>query len=332
MQDKSNAGVDDEEFSLNKFDLNDDKKKPNPVDESDQFNAMIAGDERVDPPFEDDKHTPSIPNAFDVNSEPVKADVPETLNDADYAAPVANESLIADEPVIAADLEHLDDVFVEDELPPESEESGSRLFGIFVVVVIVIVGLVAWLNMGNDDEAVLSERHVSQPVLGEDVQMQRSEKKIIEMQERLAAMQERLSAKDEQIAELTHLVAEQSRKQQKMPTQKVKQVVQKVRPVVQKPVDRSVFKPIQSQPSVAKNQRGWVIVIASVATRAAADKAVKGLKAQGINAEVNPTTVKGNPWYRIQISGFASRDAASLANATLLKQHGIKDTWIHKPG
>ena len=331
MQDKSNKGVDDEDFSLNKFDLNDEGQKPKTA-ESDDFNALIGGNELFDAPFEDDKQAPAVPDMSASEQEMVAVDDMEGFSAHETPSPVAEE------PLIAADMDRLDDVFSEDE-QLEQEESGSRVMSIFIVVAILIVALVTWMNMG-DDEEILSERHLSQPVLDEEIQMQRSEKKLLEMQESLTSLQERLAAKDEQIAELTHLVAEQSRKQQKLAAKKsapvvnkVVPVIKKIRPVAEKAVDRSIFEPIQSaQPVVNNKQPGWVIVIASVATRAAADKALKGLKANGINAEVNPTTVKGRPWYRIRISGFSSRQKANAKKAELAKQHGIKDTWIHKPG
>ncbi len=329
MHDKSNNGKDDEEFSLNKFDLNDDEQKPK-TGETDDFNALIGGDELFDsapaPESEHDKHAPSIADAVEPTQESVAANKMGAFDAADY-------SPVADEPLVAADMDRLDDVFADEaEEPPVQEESGSRVMSIFVVVAIVIVALVAWLNMGDDEDAV-SERHMSQPVLDEEIQMQRSEKKLLEMQESLTSLQQRLAAKDEQIAELTHLVAEQSRKRQKLEAQKAASVIKKVRPVVKKQLQKSVFEPIQSvQPIVNKQTTGWVIVIASVATRAAADKALKGLKANGINAEVKPTTVKGRPWYRIRVSGFNSRQEANAKKANLQKQHGIKDTWIHKPG
>ncbi len=328
MQDKSNNN--DEEFSLNKFDVNDDGPKSK-VTEGDDFNALIGGNELFDAPFEDDKQVPSISDTLvshqDISEqEALAADEMGAFTGDEYPSPVV------DEPLIAADMDRLDDMFPDETEQPVQEESGSRVISIFVVVAIVIVALVAWLNMGGDEEA-LSQRHLSQPVLDEEIQMLRSEKKLLEMQQSLSALQERLAAKDKQIAELTHLVAEQSRKHQRLAAKKAAPVIKKVRPIVQKPVDKSVFEPIQSvQPMVKNKQVGWVIVIASVATRAAADKALKGLKANGINAEVKPTTVKGKPWYRIRISGFASRQAANAKKASLQKQHGIKDTWIHKPG
>ncbi|MDX8395054.1 MAG: SPOR domain-containing protein [Mariprofundaceae bacterium] len=334
MQDKSNNGSDDEEFSLNKFDLKDDEQKQE-SGETDGFNALIGGNELLDSGYDNDKQAPSVPEVFESEEETIAADEVVAFAAADYPSPVAEK------PLIAADMDRLDDVFTEEaEQQPVQEQSGSRVMTMFVVVAVVIVALVAWLNIGGDDDDAVSERHLSQPVLGEDVQMQRSEKKLLEMQESLTSLQQRLTAKDEQIAELTHLVAEQSRKRQKLEAKKVAPVfkkvapvIHKVRPVVKKTVVKSAFEPIQSaHPTVKKQTSGWVIVIASVATRAAADNALKGLKANGINAEVKPTTVKGRPWYRIRISGLKSRQEANTKKAYLLKQHGIKDTWIHKPG
>jgi len=316
MQDKSNNN--EEEFSLNHFDLAD-KKENSDHTEADDFNALIGGEDI----FESDKHAPIVPDALESTDNSSVTDEIDSFTDSGSGFDAAG----IEQPLIAADMDHLDDVYALDDEQSAQEESGNRLVPIFAVLAVIIVALVAWMNMGDDDEAV-DDQQFSRPVLGEDVQMQRTERKLLEMQERLASMQERLSTKDKQIAELTHLVAEQAIQQKKIAVKKSASAVKKQ---VKQPV--ASFQPITSTRKVVKKKpTGWVIVIASVATRAAANKALKGLKANGVHAEVKPTMVKGKPWFRIRVSGFSSRQEANVKKAYLEKQHGIKGTWIHKPG
>ena len=237
-----------------------------------------------------------------------------------------------EEPTVTAD--HFDEGA---EAVEEGAEKSSSLM-IYIAVAVLVAAVVAWLSMGSSDDADVSERPVSHAVLDNDVQMQRAEKRSAMLEERVSSLQEQLLLKDEKIAELTHVISEQAIQQKKLMAQKAsavakKQVaaVQKEVPAVQPVVVKQIQRAPAVKPVVKKKVVGWVIVIASLNSRAAADKAITNLNAKGIAAEVNPIMVKGNPWYRIRVSGFTSREEANAQKAYMASQHGIKDTWIHKP-
>ena len=58
---------------------------------------------------------------------------------------------------------------------------------------------------------------------------------------------------------------------------------------------------------------------------------VDRLKQIGYPAFISKTDVDGKAWYRVQIGGFADRDAALLARDNLSGQ-GIADAFIIKSG
>lgn len=74
----------------------------------------------------------------------------------------------------------------------------------------------------------------------------------------------------------------------------------------------------------------WVINLMSLYDQAAADRFAQRAKSMGIPVEQNRTLVKGKPVWRLQVSGFDSRDQASAygdANKTKLS---LKNVWIFK--
>ena len=83
-----------------------------------------------------------------------------------------------------------------------------------------------------------------------------------------------------------------------------------------------VDKPAQKGP--------WVINLMSLYDQAAADRFAQQANSMGIPVEQNRTLVKGKPVWRLQVSGFDSRDQASAygdANKTKLR---LKNVWIFK--
>lgn len=74
----------------------------------------------------------------------------------------------------------------------------------------------------------------------------------------------------------------------------------------------------------------WVINLVSLYDQAAADRFAQRAKSMGIPVEQDRTLVKGKPVWRLQVSGFDSRDQASAygdANKTKLS---LKNVWIFK--
>jgi len=300
---------DDETLSLNQFDSMDEELRLSEIDNSEAFNALLEANVE----FKDNKQEPSIPEPLETEKKPVSAADTDTM-------PFDNHDLSAtylDEPSITARPEHLEETPQSDSPPPQ-EDSKKTTILIFVIIAIALTAVFAWLNMDNKHDETGMQSSSQQHVLGDDIQIQRLEKKLSTTQQHLSDMEKLLRLKDERIAELTHSLAEQSRHKKKL---LIKQSAAK------KPTPKA---PAFIAPLHATKNR-WVIVIASVHSRLAAAKAVEKFKADGITAEINPIMVKEKLWYRIQISGFASKQEAAIQKASLAKRHGINDAWIHRP-
>ena len=328
---KRNNDANDDDFSLNKFDVMDEDLNESKVRQADRLDAF-------DTAFEDDVHAshdetdsadkqePSIPGWFDAGQEDRALDdvLPETAavgRSFSSSSPSPSPSAADQgEPVVAPVIEHLQ----EDSLSasqPTQQAAGSRMI-VLSVVVILLVAIIAWFIMASSEEDLLYQQ--PQAVLADDVQMQRMDKKISSLREQVTGLQKRLLLQEQQIAALTHLLAEQSRQQKKVIANK---------PVLKKLTSK---KPVQKKTkavaaSVIKKQAmGWTIVVASVNTRSAAERALKSLKGKGIAAEISPIVVKGKPWYRIYVGGFASKQEAQAKKAYLLTRHGLRDAWLHR--
>lgn len=100
------------------------------------------------------------------------------------------------------------------------------------------------------------------------------------------------------------------------------------------PAEEAVPQPVPATPQVpissAPSNGDWVVNISSHAKEELATKENARLQSLGLNSEIHTARVKERTWYRIQITGFASKDEAK-AKLKDLKQHsGIKDAWIGK--
>jgi len=315
---KGNNDGKKEGFSLNKFDLMDDDLNQNLEQGSDQLDVFDAALEEAPFVLDDetsgkDKQEPSIPEWFDEVEE-------DTRLDDQHAEAVASNHVPSLDPSVASSLDHLDDDFTS---ASQSVEQSSRNRMIVLAFTISIVMVIAYFMMDASDEE--SAYQPAQAVLSEDIQMQRMEKKISTLQAGLLALQKKVSLQEGQTAALTHLLAEQSRKQQKMAVRQA--VVKKV--TTKKPVQKATTS--VTIPLAKKKAIGWTIVIASLNTRSAAEKALVNLKGKGVAAEIAHILVNGKSWYRIRVGGFSSQQEAKLKKAYLAKHHGIRDAWIHKP-
>jgi len=323
-----NKDDDEQEFSLNKFDLNDDDTK-----EADSDDLPHAPDESkafVDSAFEDHKHEPSVPDFFEA---PQQANDAQTINaktinhsdtmnvpsdDAFFSAPhVEQASMSADpQPIDDDDFAALEE--------PAQHDSSNKTIIVFVVLASVVVALLAWFSLTGDDREqqglhTQAAPQTSDPVHGGETQLTL-------LQQRLSSAQADLILKNKQIAELTHQLSEQRRQLKAMSikrssaTKKTAVVQKRIQPI------KASTTPIH-QPS---GTGSWAIIVASVNSRAAADKAQARLKAKGIAADISPITVKGKAWFRIRVSGFASRAEAEIQKKYLAQRYGMKGTWLHQ--
>jgi len=72
--------------------------------------------------------------------------------------------------------------------------------------------------------------------------------------------------------------------------------------------------------------KGWVVNIFSVTSRSTAERKIRQLKTNQIDARYVRVKVKGKIWYRIRVSGFKDKRAAITFKKFLQEYHGI-DAW-----
>ncbi len=85
-----------------------------------------------------------------------------------------------------------------------------------------------------------------------------------------------------------------------------------------------------AQPQSIGNNDSWVINLVSLYDQAAAERFTGKARAQGIRADTNQVSVKGQQIWRVQISGFSTRDEASAYGDTSKKKLGLNSVWIFK--
>ncbi len=295
--DKFSDDDNDPAFSLNKFDLGDDQQQ------ADDFT---------------DKQAPIVPDLFEASTDPLPNVVAETSderNDPLPSAPRAESTTMYAEP----------DVMPEDDIlsapdEPVHNDSKSNTMVLFFSLAVVGAVLLAWFYGSSHDDVDLMDNQSSQA----NNRPQDMQAKVSLLQQRLSSLQSELRSKNKQIAELTHLLSERALQQQPVPVKLSSR--NKKAPVVNK-----LKQPVKTKITpVQQNAAGtWAVIIASVNSRFAAEKALARLKAKGIAADIHPTTVKGKAWFRLRVSGLASRAEAEIQKTYLADQHGIKGTWIH---
>ncbi len=211
--------------------------------------------------------------------------------------------------------------------PPAEQSSGTKPITIFAVLAMLVAAIAVWLNPGatNDNSNTGDATVVASPqVLGEDIQIQRLEKRIssLEMQssQQRDALNQRAEHLQQQISSLNDQLAKQAVTQRSAPRAKT--------PTVRRKPARlhASTSPVTAMPTT-----GWVLNLVSVDSQYSAEKALKRYKKQGIPAEIYPAVIKGKTWYRLRIGGFASKQEAIAQKKYLAVKHGIKDAWIQKP-
>ncbi len=74
----------------------------------------------------------------------------------------------------------------------------------------------------------------------------------------------------------------------------------------------------------------WVLNLVSLFDQAAADQFAAKARSAGIPAEQSQAQVKGKQVWRVQVSGFSSREAASDYGDANKNKLGVKNVWIFK--
>ena len=88
----------------------------------------------------------------------------------------------------------------------------------------------------------------------------------------------------------------------------------------------------QTQPQSIADDGPWVINLVSLYDQAAADRFTEKAHAQGIRADTRQVSVNGQQVWRIQVSGFSTRDEASAYSNESRAKLGLNNVWIFKKG
>ena len=83
--------------------------------------------------------------------------------------------------------------------------------------------------------------------------------------------------------------------------------------------------------ATADRRGGWALNVASYADTASAEKQAEQLRGAGYAGAVQSATVNGKVWYRVQVIGYPSQQAARAAAQELQAKLGLQGVWVVKP-
>ncbi len=103
----------------------------------------------------------------------------------------------------------------------------------------------------------------------------------------------------------------------------------------QEPAKPAAAKPAMITPETPVSNSGttdavWVVNLSSHAKENLAANEQARLSRLGLNAEVHTAQIKGRTWYRVQITGFASKDEAKAKLKDVQQRSGVNGAWIGK--
>ncbi len=124
-------------------------------------------------------------------------------------------------------------------------------------------------------------------------------------EQKLQALGERLDGIEEQLGSLANRLA--ARAQAPVPRPQQPAALPKTRP-----------------------QSGWAVNLASLSTLESARLERERLLQAGIKAEVNESTLNGRTWYRLQVGGFESYEAARAYIRTVKEKAALDSPWVAK--
>jgi hypothetical protein len=81
-------------------------------------------------------------------------------------------------------------------------------------------------------------------------------------------------------------------------------------------------------PAVSRDDRPWVINLASYSDKRDADRFASRVQSRSVQVEKNQVTVRGKPYWRVQVPGFSSAEDAKTHAASIESQLGLKETWV----
>ena len=87
-----------------------------------------------------------------------------------------------------------------------------------------------------------------------------------------------------------------------------------------------------TQPKTASSDGSWVVNLISLYDKTAAIQFTEKARTRDIRAETHQVDVNGKQTWRVQVSGFSTRDEASTYGDTSKEKLGLNSVWIFKKG
>jgi len=104
-------------------------------------------------------------------------------------------------------------------------------------------------------------------------------------------------------------------------------------PLMPNPAAAPAAGPVPAPPVLPPGGSGeWDVNVASFPSADDANKHAQQLQANGYAATVQQAQVKGQTWFRVQLRGYPSVDAARAVVAELQARFGYQGLWVHKAG
>jgi len=87
-----------------------------------------------------------------------------------------------------------------------------------------------------------------------------------------------------------------------------------------------------TRPKTGSSDGSWVVNLVSLYDKTAAIQFTEKARTRGIRAETHQVDVNGKQTWRVQVSGFSTRDEASTYGDTSKEKLGLNSVWIFKKG
>jgi len=334
----------EELIDLSGFDasLEDDAEEITQYGESDEpaTDAQVSADraaedtsfEKTDPGMAAWEETPA--EALEEKAEP-ESDAEDALEDLDdHEVEAITDEPMADEPPAVSPVPGEDRLQPEEapiatQMPvePASEKRGGSGFAIFLsLLAIAGAGASYWFSQGGPGGSAASPVQLEQQLAQTTDRLSQVELNNRQLATQVEMLEQKNDALEQQLNDLTRVVANRTSAEQAQAASKKRPAIQPTTPLAPAKVTAPPVEP----PAVPKVE-GWVINLTSVSSLESANQEVARLQQMGVPAEAVRTEARGKIWYRIRVSGIATKQAAEEQSVLLGEQLGIKDIWVGKP-
>jgi hypothetical protein len=87
----------------------------------------------------------------------------------------------------------------------------------------------------------------------------------------------------------------------------------------------------EKHPALSRDKHGpWAINLISTTSKDEAERFAEKAWSMDLQTELQQVTLKGTPYWRVQITGFSTAEDASVYAETAKERLGLKDVWILK--